>query len=199
MFADRFHTEKTGAGLASRIFAFAFFSLTLLAVTPDARASAAAERYVNQVGSGVLAAANSGSAAQFRAILRRHTDLRTIAKFALGRYARKLPAQERSKFHLVVESMITNAFAANSSRLRGQSIRITGSTPSGKHGIVVSTQIVGGSGMQLKWRVAKAGGGFKVMDINVSGIWLSQRLRQKVANQLKRSNKDFVAALNTLK
>lgn len=199
MFMDTLTQNLNGMARVSRAFACTLICLVLLTNTHEARASAAAERYVKQIGSNVLAAANSGSATQFRAILRRHADLRTIAKFALGRYARKLPAKQRAQFHMVVENMITKAFAANSARLRGNNIRIVGSTVSGNHGVVVSTQIVGGSGMQIKWRIANAGGRLRIKDINVSGIWLSHRLRQKVANQFKRNKQEFAAAFTTLK
>ena len=181
---------------------FIVMALSLLVIFANLSASygaTPAERYVSQVGNGVIAAANSGSVGQFRSILRRHADLRTIAKFALGRYARKVPPEQRGRFHLVVEDVITNAFATYSARLRGNGVRVVSSTQTGKHGLVVTTKIVGGSGMEIKWRIAQAGGGFRVMDLNVAGIWLSQRLRSMVANRIKRSNNDFVAALNTLK
>ena len=95
--------------------------------------------------------------------------------------------------------MITKAFATYSGRLRGTRVEVTGSTNSGRYGIVVSTKIVGGAGGQIKWRLAKRGGGFRVIDVSVFGVWLSQRLRSVIVTKLKQRNGNFDAAFASLR
>lgn len=181
------------------LLAVALFCVALVSGAPAARASSAAEQFVRNVGNTVLTAANTGSVTRFRSILRRHADLRAIAKFSLGPYARRLPSNKRGEFQRLVESMITKAFASYSGRLRGSRLQVTGSTKPGRYGIVVSTKIIGGSGGQVKWRIVKRGRSFRVIDVNVFGVWLSLQLRSIIVAKLKRTRGNFDAAFAALR
>ena len=147
----------------AELFAITLICLVMMASISSSQAASSAERFVGRVGAGVLAAANAGSVGQFRSILRRHADLRVIARFSLGKYARRLPPRQRGEVKKLVEGMITKAFATYSDRLRGTSVEVTGSVASGRYGTVVSTKVVGGSGGEIKWRLAKSGGSFRVI------------------------------------
>ena len=192
------HTQLFPKPRVNGFLVLALFCAALVSGVPESRASSAAEKYVQRVGTSVLAAANSGSATRFRSILRRHADLRAITKFSLGRYARKLPKKERRQFQRLVENMITNAFATYSRRLRGSRVQVTGKTRRGRYGTVVSTRIVGGSGGQIKWRLVKRGGSFRVTDVNVFGVWTSLRLRSVILSKLKQERGNFATTLAAL-
>lgn len=184
---------------AAGFIAIVLMCLAMTANLSASQAASSAERYVGRIGTSVLAAANAGSVGKFRSILRRHADLRVIARFSLGKYARRLPPRQRGEVKKLVESMITKAFATYSDRLRGSSIKVTGSTVSGRHGTVVSTKIVGGSGGEIKWRLAKSGRGFRVIDVSVFGVWLSQRLRSVIVTKLKQRGGNFDAVFASLR
>ena len=181
------------------LVATALICLAMMANMSASQAASSAERYVGRIGNSVLAAANAGSVGQFRSILRRHADLRVIARFSLGKYARRLPARQRGEVKKLVESMITKAFATYSGRLRGTRVEVTGSVASGRYGTVVSTKIVGGSGGEIKWRLAKSGGSFRVIDVSVFGVWLSQRLRSVIVTKLKQRGGNFDAVFASLR
>ena len=187
------------ARCASGLLAIALSCLVIVSTISASQAASSAERYVGRIGNGVLAAANAGSVGQFRSILRRHADLNVIAKFSLGKYARRLPPGQRGQVKTLVESMITKAFATYSARLRGTSVEVTGSVTSGRYGTVVSTRIVGGSGGEIKWRLAKRGSGFRVIDVSVFGVWLSQRLRSVIVTRLKQRSGNFDAVFASLR
>jgi len=195
--------RNSTASFSCRIAGFIATTLICLAMImanlSASQAASSAERFVGRVGTSVLAAANAGSVGQFRSILRRHADLRVIAKFSLGKYARRLPAGQRGEVKKLVESLITKAFATYSGRLRGTSVEVTGSAASGRYGTVVSTKIVGGSGGEIKWRLAKSGGGFRVIDVSVFGVWLSQRLRSVIVTKLKQRGGNFDAVFASLR
>ena len=162
--------------------------------TGQAFASDKAEQFVHQVACKVLQAANAGSAAQFRAILRQHADLPTISKMAAGRHGRGLNQAERAMVQQAVELMIAQGFAKNSGRLRGERVVVTGSLER-ERTVQVTTRTVGSSVDEIKWKLARYGAGFRVIDINVAGFWLSSQMRRKLSSKLKKARGDVMTAL----
>ncbi len=159
-----------------------------------ARAGGQAEQFVQQVALEVVKAANTGSTAQFRSIMRKHADIPAISKMAVGRHGRGLSDAERKKVQQVVEQMIAKGFAKHASWLRGDGIEVTGSTQ-GARTVQVSTRIVGGSVDELKWKLVKHGSRFRVIDICVGGLWLSSQMRSKLSSKLKGARGDVLTAL----
>jgi ABC-type transporter MlaC component len=165
----------------------------VLAVFDRAAASAIdAERYARRCAEGVIAAANARSVGQFRAILRRHTDISQLAEFALGSYAGQLPSGRRREYHGLFESWIAQTFQTYSQRLRGSGFDVSGST-GGPNDYQVNGRILGGTGMSITLRVARVGSQYRVRDVNIGGIWLSLQMRSTVTSQLRRSRGDFGA------
>ena len=171
-----------------------FLAASIVIGAGHADASDKAERFVQLVACKVLNAANAGSSAQFRTILRQHADLPAISKMAAGRHGRGMSKAERAMVQQAVELMIAQGFSKNASWLRGDSIEVTGSSES-QRTVQVSTRIVGGSVDEVKWRLAKRGTGFRVIDINVAGLWLSSQVRAKLSSKLKNARGDVIAAL----
>ena len=67
-------------------------------------ASASPERFVQTLSKQILAAAKTKNSARFRALLRRHADIKGIANFAVGRYRGKIPSAQLAKYYKVVEN-----------------------------------------------------------------------------------------------
>ena len=171
-----------------------------LVLTPAAMASSAAESFVERVGSGVLNAANAGSVSAFRSLLRRDADIASIALFSLGPYRRKLPAGRRGEYFRLVEDYISGVFAAHAKSLQGQSLNATGSRNASDSVIVTSSfKAASGRNVPVIWRLVKRGGGFKVFDVNVEGIWLATTQKTNFISVLKQHNGDFNALLAYLK
>jgi phospholipid transport system substrate-binding protein len=151
----------------------------------------AAEGYVHKLSNSVLHAANSGQKARFRSLMRRHADIRTIGMFSLGQYARKLPAQQRGQYYRLVENWIAKTFISYSRGLNGQKFKVLGSSQRGKRIVLVKSKIVGGGGAAVKWRLTRTNGGYRVSDVNISGVWLSILMKSKFVAKLSRHNGDF--------
>ena len=49
---------------------------------------------------------------------------------------------------------------------------MTGSRESGNEKIVVFTRLIGGSVDDIKWKLVRDGDGFRVLDVNIGGLWL---------------------------
>ena len=55
-------------------------------------------------------------------------------------------------------------------------------------GLMVTTRSA--SGKKIVFRLAKAGGGYTVKDVNMSGVWLAQQMRSKFTGTISRSGMD---------
>ncbi len=168
--------------------------------TPAAMAGSAAESFVERVGAGVLNAANAGSVSAFRSLLRQNADISSIALFSLGPYRRKLPASRRSEYYRLVEDYISGVFAAHAKSLQGQGLKASGSRDASDSVIVTSNfKAASGRNVPVIWRLVKRGGGYKVFDVNVEGIWLATTQKTNFISVLKQHNGDFNALLAYLK
>ena len=184
-----------------RQFLSAAAIFALMAALPGAsHAATPAEKYVQRIGNRVLAAARAGSTSQFHALLKANADIPRIAIFSLGPYRRKLPASRRSEYYRLVARHISKVFNNHSPQLRGQSLIATSSRDRGSSVIVTSrVKYASGKTSKVLWRLVKKGGGFRVFDVNVQGIWLANTQKTDFVSILKRNRGDFNALMNYLK
>lgn len=180
------------------VFCGLMFSLAL--PTSLANAASPAEKYVERVGNGVLAAARAGSVSSFRSIMQRNAAISTIAIYSLGPYRKKLPAGRKKEFYRLVTNHIAGVFSKHSKKLAGRSIKAVSSRGKGRSVIVKSKlQYSSGKSSNLTWRLIKRGGGFKIFDINVQGIWLAGTQKTDFISVLRRNNGDINALFSYLK
>ncbi len=184
-------------GFLQGIMAVAAASL-LLQGSPG-NAATPAESYVSKVANSVIAAANSGSSAQFRSVLRQHADIPSIALFSLGQYRKNLGASQRQEYFRLVEQYISGVFATHAGKLKGQKLVVTGSREV-KDSVVVDSRLTSASGSQpVTWRLTKRGGGYRIFDVNVQGIWLASTQKTNFTSVLQKNNGDVDALLAYLR
>ena len=182
--------SNTKISVKTIILAAAFSLLTFVNVS-QSHAMTAAESYVDKLSNSVLKAANGGEKERFRSLMHRYADIRTIGMFSLGIYARKLPANQRTQYYRLVENWIAKTFISYSKGMNGQKIKITGSTVRGNNLVLVKSKIIGGGNAPVKWRLAKRNSGYKISDVNVSGVWLSILMKSKFVSKLSEYDGDF--------
>src|SRR5438270_5537747 len=179
--------------LTIALFPAAFHSAT-------AFAAAAAESFVSSVGNGVLAAARNNSVGQFRSLLKASADVPTIAIYSLGPYRKGLTKDLEGEYFRLVEDYISKVFASHSKSLAGQKLNVLGSRDAGDSTIVRSEiAFDGGRTVPVTWRLIKRGGGFRVFDVNVDGVWLASTQKTNFTSVLKKSGGDISALLAYLK
>jgi len=167
----------------------------------SALADARAEQFVTSIGEAVLAAARASSESQFRAVMRRSADIPTIANYSLGRYRSKLQPSQRQEYYRLFERYISNVFVANANKISGSSLKITGSQGR-SDSVVVSSQVEfrdGRPAMPVLWRLVKSGGGYKIFDINVQGVWLAGLTQQSFVSVISQNNGDMNSLISYLK
>ena len=175
--------------------------LALAAVAPQfGFAASGPEAYVDQVGNGVIAAANSGSVDRFRSLLRKNADIASIALFSLGPYRKNLPEAQRAEYYQLVERNISSVFAAHTGKLKGKSLTVSGSRKASDSIIVASRlEEPGGSSIAVLWRVVQRGGGYKIFDVSVDGVWLANTQKTSFTSVLQRNNGDVAALMDFLR
>ncbi len=179
-----------------------FLSLAAAAAfTPSmALAASSAESYVSKVGNGVIAAARNNSVAQFRTLLRSNADIAAIAIYSLGPYRKSLTGDVKSEYYGLVENYIAKVFQQNAKKLAGEGLEVKGTSDVGDSVLVKSVlNFGGGQAVPVTWRLVKRGGGFRIFDVNVDGIWLASTQKTNFVSVLKKHNGEMSALLDYLR
>ncbi len=112
----------------------------------------------------------------FRAIVDEIADVPKITSFVLGKYGRTITPAQRQKFATVFREYAQNVYEKRLGDYHGETVKVTGSVVRKPGDIVVNTLISGGKldqPVQASWRVLGSGSSWKVVDVQVSGIWLA--------------------------
>ena len=112
----------------------------------------------------------------FRGIVDEIADVPRITGFVLGKYARTITPAQRQKFAVVFREYAQNVYEKRLGDYHGESVKVTGSVVRKPGDVVVNTLISGGKltqPVQASWRVLGSGSSWKVVDVQVSGIWLA--------------------------
>lgn len=161
-----------------------------------AMASTAAEDYVTRIATDVMNLANRGQKgpalrAKFAALMDRYVNLRAIADYALGPNSRKLPPGKRDEFYRLVSNYAAALFVYYVEDFRGNKLQIISTTKQGKF-TVIQSEITGGGGREkVRWRLVPSGGGYRVNDVNLKGVWLTIAMKDRFNKVLKASKGDF--------
>jgi ABC-type transporter MlaC component len=178
-----------------------FISLALAAgvlLPSSAMAGNGAGDYVHSLGVEVIKLANGGKRGdkglqrRFAALLNRYISIPTVANFALGTSVKNLPAGDRAKFYDLVANYAAALFVWYVDDFKGTDLTITSTADQGKFTIVDST--IAGSAVnseKMRWRVSGSGGGYRVADLNIKGVWLSIAMKKLFTDTLNASNGDF--------
>jgi len=177
--------------------------LVALGMAPAALA-ATPEGYVTSLAGKVMALARSNASARalkrrFVRLLTSSANMRAIARFALGKYRRRMPRSMQAEYNRLVIDYIAGMFVSYRKDLAGRTLKVKRVAKRGRW-ITVDTDLIfaGGGKSPVKWRITGQGS-YKVGDVNIKGIWLSLRMRDKFVSILNRSGGDFGALMDYLR
>ena len=107
-----------------------------------------------------------------RETLRQSMDLDTVANFTLGKYARRVTDQERSRFADAFETYLLSSFEDQREKFRDAEITVTGSKDRTPTDSIVETRVVrpGEAPQTVRWRVIEKNGDWRVVDVEVLGL-----------------------------
>ncbi len=188
-----------------QLISMVFGSVAVGAMPRLAHADAAAEAYVTKIAGEVMALANSGQTGKalrgrFAGVLNRYINLRGIANFALGTNLKKLPPGDKDMFYGLVSNYSAALFVYYVEDFRGSELEILSSETEGKFTTIKSAiKLRGGGSENVRWRLVPAGGGYKVSDVNLKGVWLTISMKQRFKEVLGRSKGDFAPLYDELR
>jgi len=195
--------------LAPAIF---IMTITIASISFNAPALAkdeAAEAFVNDVAQRAIAIISDKSATssdrekEFGELLDEKANMRKIAAFALGQYARLPTDEQKSEYLNLVRNFIVKVYVTRLSDYHNEKLEVTGSQSKGANQALVDSQINFTNGREpvkvTWWLVKDDSGNYKIFDVNVVGIWLAQEQRSAFTSVIANHNDDFNALLEHLK
>ena len=143
---------------------------------------AGAEQFVQAGAQRIISVLNDKSESDadkirvFRGVVDELADVPKITTFVLGKYARTITPAQRARFGKVFREYAQNVYETRLGDYHGETVKVTGSVVRNPGDVVVNTTISGGKVSQpvvASWRVLRSVNGWKVVDVQVAGIWLA--------------------------
>jgi phospholipid transport system substrate-binding protein len=138
----------------------------------------------------------------FRAFIDQVADVPRITFFVLGKYSRSIAPGQQRDFATVFREYASNVYESRLNEYHGESLRVTGSVARTPSDIVVQTQVYGGKLEQpvdVAWRVLAEGGGWKVVDVQVDGVWLAITQQQDFVSTIDNGGGNIQVLIDQLK
>jgi len=121
-----------------------------------------------------------------------HVDFEVITRSAVGVQWRGATADQRSKLQAEFKLLLIRVYAGALTQLNDQAVEITRTQAvSGSTQVIVQSEVRGkGEPIKLDYRLDKRGEVWKIIDVNVGGLWLVQNYRTQFAQELTKGGID---------
>ncbi|MDP3224672.1 MAG: ABC transporter substrate-binding protein [Rubrivivax sp.] len=187
---------------------FKLLSLALLSfAASQAHAQAGADALVRQISVDVINTAKTDKAVQGGDLARiqslveskvmPHVNFEVVTRSAVGPQWRSATPEQRGLLQTEFKTLLIRVYAGAISQLGDQSVEVTKTLPvSGSKQVVVQTEVRGkGEPIKLDYRLDQpADGSWKIIDVNVGGLWLVQNYRSQFAQELGKGGIDGLIA-----
>lgn len=127
-----------------------------------------------------------------------HVDFEVITRSAVGPQWRGASAEQRGKLQAEFKLLLIRVYSGALAQLKDQVVEITRTQPvQGSTQVIVQSEVRGkGEPIKLDYRFDKRGETWKIIDVNVAGLWLVQNYRTQFAQELSKGGIDgLIAAL----
>ena len=133
--------------------------------------------------------------AEFRAFVDQVADVPRITSFVLGKYRRTATPAQYQDFAQAFRVYANGVYESRLGQYSGQGLKVTGSIVKSPGDVIVSSVITGGrtgKANNVDWRVLKASDGrWRVVDVEVAGVWLAITEQQDFVSTLDNSRGDI--------
>lgn len=192
--------------LNSRALGAAALTLTVLAA--PAWANTTPDALVRQISVDVINAVKADKAIQAGDLGRisalvdtkvmPSVNFEVATRSAVGPQWRTATPEQRSKLQTEFKLLLLRLYAGALTQLKDQTVEVTKMLPvQGSSQVVVQTEVRGGGEpIKLDYRLDKNSEAWKIIDVNVGGIWLVQNYRSQFAGEITKGGVDGL--INTL-
>ncbi len=185
---------------------FAFLCVVLsLGGAGTAFANPDAEKFTNdlmQRGVAILRESGNeaGRKARLHQLVLQNVDARKTAMFALGNARRGLPPQAVEAYVRAFSDYITTIYESRFEKYRDLEIKVLNSIDNGPGDATVLTQGAPGKDRAggkdpiiIGFRLNGGNGSYKIVDVQIAGIWVSIDQRERFAEMMSKNNNDIRA------
>lgn len=115
-----------------------------------------------------------------------HVNFQRMTASAVGRFWRQATPEQQKKLQDEFKTLLVRTYAGALTQVKEQTIALRPLRAAADDTeVVVRTEIRGkGDPIQLDYRLEKLGGGWKIYDVNVLGIWLADQYRNSFAQEI---------------
>ena len=167
---------------------------------------AQAEQFVQTNGVRVLAILNNHDAKavkeqNFRALIDQIVDVPRVTHFVLGKYARSITPLQYQRFAAVFRRYVEGVYQSRIDDYHGEKFTVNGSVVRKPGDTIVTTTLFGGkmsSPTVVQWRVLGSAGSFKVVDVQVSGVWLAITQQQDFVSTVDNAGGNILVLITQL-
>ncbi len=138
---------------------------------------------------------------KFAKLFQEGADLERIGRFVLGRYANQMRAENRlQEYQALFREYVVNIYAARLGQYSGETFEIVGAEATSEKEAVVQSKIRSGEAdFRVNWRVLNSGQGYKVVDVQVEGIWMAIEQREQFTSFINNNNRQVSALIDYLR
>jgi len=139
---------------------------------------------------------------RFRELLSHNFDVPVIGKWVLGRYWRTATDAEKEEYLKLFEDYVVITYVERFDQYSGEIIKVvkTISDP-GKDSLVFSEirRPTGGAPIRIDWRVRNKSDVYKIIDVYVEGISMSQSQRKEFTSVIRANGGKVAGLLDVLR
>ena len=184
---------------------FAALALTLSLGAAQA-ADAAPDALVRQISNDVIEAAKADKSVQAGDINKIITlvdtkvmpsvNFEAMTRSAVGPQWRTATPEQRTKLQTEFKTLLVRVYAGALTQIKDQTVEVTKTLPvPGGAQMVVQSEVRGkGEPIKLDYRLDKQEAGWKIIDVNVGGIWLVTSYRSQFAQEISTGGVDGLIA-----
>jgi phospholipid transport system substrate-binding protein len=185
-----------------------WMGVVVVAAVAPAYAEVTPEALVRQISTDVIEAGKTDKAVQAGDLSRivalvdtkvmPSVNFEVATRSAVGVKWREATPEQRGKLQTEFKLMLLRLYAGALAQLKDQTVEITKTLPvAGSTQVVVQSEVRGkGEPIKLDYRLDKFTDAWKIIDVNVGGIWLVQNYRAQFAGELAKGGIDGL--INTL-
>lgn len=152
----------------------------------------------------VIAAAASqiSNPATGKEAFRKSIDVPAVARFTLGKHANRISDADQARFTEAFDSFLAETYEEHQKDFADAKVEVIGSVDRTPTDSIVETRVSpkDGDAMTVRWRVVERGGAWRVVDVEVLGLWLAIEQRAQIVALLDKPRTtidDVIAELNS--
>lgn len=126
--------------------------------------------------------------ARFRAEIQNHFALKSIGRFIIARYWRRMNETQQTQYLQLFENAVIENYASQFDDYDNEKLIIKSSRETSDGGIVVKSDVRrpgGGEPLHISWKVFNTKRGMKVLDVIVNNVSMSITLRNEYASAIQ--------------